>query len=63
MERLDQEEYEENALRMGYPAGLVEQVEEACRQVEAGLASRQFPFDHERQVERYHRIKEKDKKG
>jgi hypothetical protein len=57
MERLDQDEYERNALRMGYPQGLIEQVEAACRQVETGLASRKFPFDHAQQVELYRLIK------
>jgi protein associated with RNAse G/E len=57
VERLDQEEFEHNALRMGYPHSLIEQVGAACREVEAGLAKRIFPFDYERQVELYHRIK------
>jgi protein associated with RNAse G/E len=57
VERLDQDEYEQNALRMGYPQDLIKQVEAACREVEAGLASRIFPFDYARQVELYHRIK------
>src|SRR5215475_897439 len=57
VERLDQEEFEQNAQRMGYPPDLIEQVGEACREVEAGLASRIFPFDYDRQVELYRRIK------
>jgi len=57
VERLDQEEFERNALRMGYPPSLVEQVGVACREVETGLADRIFPFDYERQVELYRLIK------
>jgi protein associated with RNAse G/E len=57
VERLDQDEYEQNALRMGYPQNLTEQVEIACREVEAGLASRIFPFDYPHQVELYRLIK------
>jgi uncharacterized protein len=57
VERLDQDEYEQNIQRMGYPQDLIEKIEAACREVEAGLASRLFPFDYARQVELYHRIK------
>ena len=57
VERLDQDEYDRNALRMGYPRDLIEQVEAACREVETGLASQKFPFDHARQVELYRLIK------
>jgi uncharacterized protein len=58
VERLDQDEFDENAQRMGYPADLVEQVYVACREVEAGLAQRAFPFDYEDQVALYRQIKE-----
>src|SRR5262247_288657 len=57
VEHLDQEEFEQNALSMGYPRSLVEQVGAACREVEAGLAQRIFPFDYEPQVELYRLIK------
>jgi uncharacterized protein len=57
LERLDQEEFEQNALRMGYPPSLIEQVGAACRKVEAGLAQWIFPFDYEPQVELYRLIK------
>jgi uncharacterized protein len=57
VERLDQDEYEWNARRMGYPRDLIEQVEAACREVETGLASRIFPFDYGQQVELYRLIK------
>jgi len=57
VERLDQEEFEQNTRRMGYPPHLIEQVGAACLEVEAGLATWIFPFDYERQVELYRRIK------
>lgn len=57
VERLDQAEFEQNAQRLGYPPDLLEQAGAACREVEAGLAGRRFPFDYERQVELYWRIK------
>jgi protein associated with RNAse G/E len=57
VERLDQTEFEQNVQHMGYPPDLIEQVGAACREVEAGLARRIFPFDHERQAELYWRIK------
>lgn len=57
VERLDQAEFEQNARRWAYPPHLVEHAQAACREVEAGLASCTFPFDHERQVELYHQLK------
>ena len=57
VERLDQEEFEQNVKRLGYTSNLIEQVGAACREVEAGLAERIFPFDYERQVKLYRRIK------
>jgi protein associated with RNAse G/E len=57
VERLDQDEYEQNAQRMGYPRDLIEQVEAACREVETGIASRIFPFDYAHQIELYRLIK------
>lgn len=58
VEKLDQPQFEQNALHMSYPPDLIEQVEAACREVEAGLAAGTFPFDHAQQVARYHRIKQ-----
>ena len=55
--KLDVDEFEKNRERMGYPDDLVDEVEAACREVEAGLAARVFPFDHVEQVKRYYRIK------
>jgi protein associated with RNAse G/E len=54
---LDQAEFEQNVQRLGYPPDLIEQVRVACQEVETGLAWRMFPFDYERQVELYWRIK------
>ena len=55
--RLDQAEFEENVQLMGYPPDLVEHAHAACREVEAGLASRTYPFDYEQQLELYQRLK------
>jgi hypothetical protein len=55
--RLDEDEFEHNTLRFAYPPALIERALAACREVEAGLASRSFPFDYENQVELYQRIK------
>jgi protein associated with RNAse G/E len=57
VKRLDQAEFEKNVQLMKYPFDLIEQTQAACQEVEAGLMSRIYPFDHERQVERYHQIK------
>jgi protein associated with RNAse G/E len=57
VERLDEEEFEQNALRFRYPLDVMAQVKAACAEVEAGLERGGFPFDHARQVELYHRIK------
>jgi hypothetical protein len=57
VERLDQWEFEQNVQRLGYPPNLIKQVQAACGEVEAGLASRIYPFDYKRQVELYRRIK------
>lgn len=57
IERLDENEFEENAKLMKYSDHLIEQVHAACQEVEEGLARQTFPFDYEHQVERYKRIK------
>jgi protein associated with RNAse G/E len=57
VEQLDQAEFEQNVRLMGYPPDLIEQVQLACQEVEAGLANRTYPFDYERQVQRYRQIK------
>jgi len=57
VELLDEMDFKQNAQRMGYPAELIAQVRTACRDVEAGLAKRIYPFDYERQMKLYHCIK------
>lgn len=57
VEQLDQAEFEQNVQWMGYPADLIEQARTACQEVEAGLSSRAYPFDYERQIELYQQIK------
>jgi len=57
VERLDQAEFDQNVQLMRYPPDLVGQAQIACQEVEAGLISRAYPFDYERQVELYHQIK------
>lgn len=56
VQQLDQADFEENSRRWQYPAEILAQVEAACREVEAGLASEVFPFDHAQQVELYKAI-------
>lgn len=63
VKRLDEDEFEENARRMGYPADLVAQVHAACREVEAGLAAGAFPFDYEQQAALYRRIQREQNDG
>lgn len=58
LERLDQADFEHNTHRLGYPPDLIERVWAACREVETGLAQRVYPFDHERQVALYQRLRQ-----
>jgi uncharacterized protein len=59
VECLDQDEFEENIMRMNYPEYLIRQALAACEEVERGLKCRTFPFNYEEQVERYkHLIRE-----
>ncbi len=55
--RLDEDEFQQNAQRLRYPPDLIKQTQAACREVEGGLKQRIFPFDYERQVELYYRIR------
>ena len=57
VERLDEEEFQQNTQRLKYPPELIKQAQAACREVEAGLKQRIFPFDYEQQVAFYYRIK------
>jgi protein associated with RNAse G/E len=58
VERLDEDEFEQNIVCKGCPPDLIAQVHAACREVEALLATRTYPFDHAQQVKLYRRIKE-----
>jgi uncharacterized protein len=55
--QLDLADFEEISRHWQYPLELIAQVEAACREVEAGLAGGEFPFDHAQQVELYKTIK------
>lgn len=57
IELLDQADFERNTRHLRYPPEVIEQAWAACREVEAGLAHGTFPFDYDRQVELYHRLK------
>lgn len=57
VERLDQDEFDENAQLMGYPPDVVANVQAACQEVETLLPNWAYPFDYEKQVELYRRIK------
>lgn len=63
VEQVDQADFEQNAQQMGYPTSLIGQVEAACREVEAGLVSQRYPFDHARQVALYRQIKAERQAG
>jgi uncharacterized protein len=57
VERLDQDEFKENSQRMHYPEHLIEKALSACQDIEKGLNSGMFPFNHQEQVEFYQRLK------
>jgi len=57
VKRLDQAEFEKNMQLMRYPSDLIEQAQIACQEVEAGLSSGIYQFDHKQQVDLYHQIK------
>ena len=48
---------------MGYPSEVLEQVQNACEGVEAGLTGHGYTFEYEQQVELYQRIKEDHSTG
>jgi protein associated with RNAse G/E len=50
---LDESEFERNMGRFDYPGWVVENVRAACDEVMVRFEKREFPFDHQRQVERY----------
>ena len=57
VERLDQEEFDTNSQLMKYPSDLILQVQNACKEVEAGLTNQAYPFDYKKQVKLYYQIK------
>lgn len=57
VKQIDQADFEQNSQRWHYPPELIAQVQLACQEVEIGLASGEFPFDHAQQVELYKAIK------
>jgi protein associated with RNAse G/E len=57
VERLDQDEFEQNVQLMEYPSDLIVQTQIACQEVETGLMNRAFPFDYDQQVQLYNQIK------
>ena len=56
IELLDEDEYAERSVAMGYPATLHERVQAACAEVEALYQARSFPFNFEEQAALYARI-------
>jgi len=56
IERLDQNEYEENRMRMSYPPGIDAQVQVACLEVESFCAQQVYPFNHAQQVAVYRQV-------
>ena len=57
LERLDEDEYREHAISMGYPASVQAQVQAACAEIEALYHQRADPFNHSEQVALYQQIK------
>jgi protein associated with RNAse G/E len=57
LERLDEDEYREHMISMGYPANVQAQVEAACAEIEAAYHARTDPFNHAAQVALYQQIK------
>ena len=63
VERLDEDEFEDNTQRLNYPSDLVAQVHAACQEVESLLSIGTYSFDYARQVELYWRIKAELRSG
>lgn len=57
VEKLDEDEFAQNALRYAYPPDVIAHAQAACREVEEGLALGAFPFDHKQQVALYEKIR------
>jgi protein associated with RNAse G/E len=63
VELLDQADFDHTTQRLRYPSSLLEHVRAACQEIESGLTRQEYPFDHERQVELYRRIKHETMPG
>jgi protein associated with RNAse G/E len=56
LERLDEDEYREHMISMGYPANVQAQVQAACVEIEATYHAQAGPFNHAAQVDLYQQI-------
>lgn len=56
LERLDEDEYQVNRARMGYPPALHAQVQAACAAIETGYARQSAAFDHAAYVALYEQM-------
>ena len=56
IELLDEDEYAERSVTMGYPATVHEHVQAACAEIEALYQARAYPFNFEEQAALYARI-------
>jgi protein associated with RNAse G/E len=57
IELLDEDEFQHNALRMGYSKRVVAAARAACDEVLERFARQEFPFNHQEQIALYERIK------
>ena len=57
IELLDEDEYAERSVTMGYPLAVQAQVRAACTEVEALCRARSYPFNYDEQLALYARIK------
>jgi len=57
LERVDEDEYREHMISMGYTAHMDSQVQAACAAIEAAYHARSEPFNHAAQVALYQQIK------
>jgi protein associated with RNAse G/E len=57
IERLDEDEYAERSVIMGYPPAVRAEVRAACAEVEALYAARVYPYNFDEQLALYARIK------
>ena len=57
LERLDEDEYREHAISMGYTDSMQVQVQAACAEIESLYHQRVYPFNYPEQVALYAQIK------